>query len=403
MTPIALTYLLLGLLALLFPLAVLLFRKNVLVAQWLLSIAILLFALSLILYSCLFNSFLSGEYLLVILFMLFALFTAPVAVLAISHLTRPQGLRRLSRALFILPLAMIILLAASVIIGGPDMYRLWIYRGASFEASYFFPNSWRYNLIVIVHFYLFHIALLIQVLHLTVHSYLSLRRFRRTLAEYYTTSASPAIKQSGNRTIPLAILLIAIPIVITLFLYPFNAPRPLAVVLPLAILQAVAIVVLGLATYRLSYAAENLRQRIDHSPRTSRPRDLAALGRQLSQHIEQQAFRDPDLSVFSLANTFHVSQDQVVDAIHRVHGQPFADYIDSLRIQHAISLLAENHNPSAPPDNHANPHSLNPEDIPYDPDRLIRIAHQCGYPDLPALQRAYRKIMQSDLPVDQPL
>lgn len=375
MIPISLIYLLLGISALVWPLALLLFKPRVLGAQWLLALAILLMGLSFVVYSCFFNTFLSGEYLLVILFMLFALFTPPSATLAITHLTRPQGIRRLSRAHFLIPLVTIALLALSVVIGGPDMYRLWIQRGSDLQADLFYDNSWRYNLIVAIHFYLFYIVLLLQLIMLVVHTFRSIRRYRRTLGEYYSSS------QYQPRDLQLifpSILAISAVIILSLVLFPFNAPRPFDLTLILAVLQAVATTTLGLATYRLSHAAENIRYSLEHSPRASRPRDLAALGRQLSRHIENQAFLDPDLSVFSLANTFHTSQDQVVDAIHRVHGQSFADYIDSLRIQHAITLLNDTD----------------------EPDHLLHIAHLCGYPDLPALQRAYRKIMHSDLPLD---
>lgn len=374
MSPISLIYFLLGLAALVWPLALLLFKPRVLDVQWLLAVAILLMGLSYVVYSSFFNTFLSGEYLLVILFMLFALFTPTALALAITHLTCPQGVRRLSRALFLIPLATIALLALSVVIGGPDMYRLWIYRGTDLDADLFYPNSWRYNLIVAIHFYLFYIVLLVQLVMLVVHTFRSLRRYRRTLGKYYSSSQ---YQPHDLQLIFPSILAISAVIILSLVLFPFNAPRPFGLTLILTLLQAAATTTLGLATYRLHHAAENIRYSLEHSPRTSRPRDLAALGRQLSQHIEKQAFRNPYLSVFSLANTFHISQDQVVDAIYRVHGQSFADYIDSLRVQHAISLINEND----------------------DPDHLLHIAHLCGYPDLPALQRAYRKIMKTELPV----
>lgn len=381
MTPIALTYLILGLMALVWPLAILLLKPRVLDAQWLLAVAMLFLSLSFITYSCFFNSFLSGEYLLVILFMLFALLAPPSAMLAISYLTRPQGIRRLSRAYFLIPIVMILLLALSVVIGGPDMYRLWIYRGNFFEASFFYDNSWRYNLIVFVHFYLFYIVLLVQLIILSYHTFLSLRRYRHTLDEYYTSSATQTISHTATLTINLSMLVISLIIVISLAIYPFNAPRPLSFVIPISLVQALATIALGFATYRLSYGAESLRQNIDRSPRSLRPRDLDTLGRQLSDHIEQQGYRDPDLSVFSLAETFHVSQDQVVDAIHRIHGQSFADYIDSLRIEYAENLI------------------LNAADT-EDPDFLNRIAHQSGYLDAAAFQRAYRKVMRKELKVE---
>lgn len=227
MSPISLIYLLLGLSALVWPLALLLFKPRVLDAQWLLAVAILLMGLSYVVYSCFFNTFLSGEYLLVILFMLFALFTPTALALAITHLTCPQGVRRLYRALFLIPLATIALLALSVVIGGPDMYRLWIYRGTALEADLFYPNSWRYNLIVAIHFYLFYIVLIVLLVMLVVHTFRSLRRYRRTLGEYYSSSQ---YQPHDLQLIFPSILAISAVIILSLVLFPFNAPDRKSVV-----------------------------------------------------------------------------------------------------------------------------------------------------------------------------
>ena len=70
MTPIALIYFLMGLSALYWPFVTLFFKRRVLGAQWLIMAALLTMGLSVIIYSTFFNSFLKGEYLLVILFMI---------------------------------------------------------------------------------------------------------------------------------------------------------------------------------------------------------------------------------------------------------------------------------------------------------------------------------------------
>lgn len=374
MTPIAFIYLMLGVVSLLWPLALLFFRRQVLSAQWLMAIALFFLAISFILYSCLFNVFLKGEYLLVILFMIFSMLAPPCAILAVTVLTNPQGIGRPLRGAFIPVGIMAFLLALSVIIGGPDMYRLWIEHGANGDAHIFFPNSWRYNTIVIVHYYLFSIVLTLEAVMLAAYTIARLRRYKKTIREYYTPDS--------QRIVPGSILfaataILGICVTVSLMVYPFNAPRPVNVTLLLCIVEGVAISILGYRIYRLNYGAEMLAYQISHSTHRLR-KNLSLLGKEISGYVEEGGYLDPDLSVFNLASRFKVSQDQVVDAIHKAHGVSFADYVDALRVEHASSLLSA-------------------ADSQDNPDTLASIAHQCGYLNVESLQKAYRKVMHVDI------
>ncbi len=374
MTPTALTYLVLGLSILFWPLATVLTRRRMLGAQWLLLAAMLMFGIAFILYSCLFNSFLRGEYLLLVLYMTFALFTPPVAVSATALLTRPDGATRLSRAAVIPAVVTAALMLASFFIGGADMYRLWVNRGTLGEADLFFANSWRYNVIVAIHYYLFSAILSVEILFLALYSIVHLRRYSRILSEYYTADLHRVVR---HRSLYATILLISLVLVALTILYPLNTPRPLWVTVAQSSVIGVATLILGFAMYRINYTAETLSHQLGTAPATLR-RDLAALGRELTAYIENSAYTNPDLSVFYLASHFHVSQDQIVDAIHRLHGTSFADYLDTLRIEHAATLLS---------------HVSHPDD----PHALSRIAHQCGYNTPDALEAAFEKIMHTPI------
>jgi AraC-like DNA-binding protein len=84
--------------------------------------------------------------------------------------------------------------------------------------------------------------------------------------------------------------------------------------------------------------------------------------------------------VFLLADHFAVSQDEIVDAIHQLHGASFGDYIDSLRVAHAVRLI-----------------SLHDNSLVDDHDSMLQLAHQCGYLDIDALKRAFRNNMDMDI------
>lgn len=379
MTPIALIYFLLGLSALYWPFVTLFFKRRVLGAQWLIMSALMAMGLSVILYSTFFNSFLKGEYLLVVMFMVLSMFTPPLILAAVTNLTDTGEKRPLLSRLNVLiipAVVVVILMTVSIIIGGSDMYRLWIQRGAEGIAHHFYAGSWRYNLIVVVHYYLYWLLIVAETTFVGTYSVIRINRFSRLLDEYYSVNRIHRADLLGTY---LFVALNCFFVVFSYVMYPFNSPRPVVGTAFGSALQAVVMFMIGYYAFRTPIGVEMLnekKQRLMERPR----RDMTFLGRNLTEYVtDNKAFLNPDLSVFLLADHFRVSEDEIIDAVHRMYGTSFAEYIDSLRIEHAITLLNEKE---------SNYHLD-------DPDDLSRLAHQCGYLDRATFERSFLKITQT--------
>ena len=382
MTPIALIYFLLGLSALYWPFMTIFFKHRVLGAQWLIMSALMAMGLSVIIYSTFFNNFLKGEYLLVIMFMIISMFTPPLIQAAVTNLTETGEKRPLLTRLNVLvipALVVVFLMAASVIIGGADMYRLWIQRGSEGTAYHFFAHSWRYNLIVSVHFYLYWLLIIAETTFVGVYSIIRINRFSRLLDEYYTANGVHRADLLGTY---LFVALNCFFVVFSYVMYPFNSPRPVVGIAVGAAMQAVVMFFIGYFAFRTPVGVEVLNENKRRLREYSR-RDQVLLGRQLSEYVEDdKAYLNPDLSVFLLADHFRVSEDDIIDAVHRQQGTTFSDYINSLRIEHAVRLLNEQ----------KTLYRLE------EPDDISRLAHQCGYLSADALRHAYSDVMQAPFP-----
>ena len=379
MTPIALIYFLLGLSALYWPFVTLFFKRRVLGAQWLIMSALMAMGLSVILYSTFFNSFLKGEYLLVVMFMILSMFTPPLILAAVTNLTDTGEKRPLLSRLNVLiipAVVVVILMTVSIIIGGSDMYRLWIQRGAEGIAHHFYAGSWRYNLIVVVHYYLYWLLIVAETTFVGTYSVIRINRFSRLLDEYYSVNRIHRADLLGTY---LFVALNCFFVVFSYVMYPFNSPRPVVGTAFGSALQAVVMFFIGYYAFRTPIGVEMLNEKKQRLMERSR-RDLTFLGRNLTEYVtDNKAFLNPDLSVFLLADHVRVSEDEIIDAVHRMHGTSFAEYIDSLRIEHAITLLNEKE---------SNYHLD-------DPDDLSRLAHQCGYLDRATFERSFLKITQT--------
>lgn len=376
MTPISIAYFILGLVALFWPLTTIFFKREVLGAQWLMMTALILFGLSVILYSTFFNTFLKGEYVLVILYMLLSLSVPPMTQMAVTSLTRRQGVSRMARTLVVPSLVVGVFMAVSVIIGGADMYRLWIERGADASAHVFYPGSWRYNLIVAVHYYFYWFVLVGETFFAAIYAAMAVRRFRHELDEYYTadTTSLPT-----SRLFYVAVGLNCLAVIVSYVVFPFNRPRPLWAVLVFCIVQSVAVYLMGSICYRITYGAESLRPKMRR--RTAGHAETADIARKMVQYIEKEEhYLEPDISVFLLADRFRCSQDEVVDAIHQMHGTTFSGYIDSLRIEHALLLQ-----------------TAEADFDPADQEQMTRLAHRCGYLNVEDFERAFERIMHTSI------
>ena len=374
MTPVALTYLILGLATLFWPVATVLFKRRVLDAQWLSMTALLTMSLSVIIYSTFFNTFLKGEYLLVCIFMVLSMITPALIQAFVTLLTNPRVLPIRARILILPAVIVTILMGLSVVIGGADMYRLWIQRGAEGIANRFFANSWRYNLIVAIHYYLYWFVIIAEVTYVAYYCIRHVTRFNRQLGEYYTVDR---VRHADLKMIYFTVAANCICVGISYIFFPFNVARPLVLLIPGCLIQGIIMFLIGYYSYRLPVGAEVLSERVRLAPRRSN-RDMVNLGRQITDYIERQsACFNPDLSVFMLADRFRVSQDEVIDAIHRLHGISFGEYIDGLRIEHSLSKL--------------NSKVLD------DPAELDQLAHSCGYLTSEDYRHSFERVMQTTM------
>lgn len=381
MTPISWIYFLLGLSSLYWPFVTLLFKRRVLGAQWLIMSALMSMSLAVIIYSTFFNSFLKGEFLLVIIFMVLSMFTPPLIQAAVTNLTDNGEERPLLSRLHVLVIpavVVVILMTASVIIGGSDMYRLWILRGSEGIAHHFYDGSWRYNLIVAVHFYLYWFLIVAETTFVGVYSLIRINRFSRLIDEYYTVNRVNRADLQGTY---LFVALNCFFVVFSYIMYPFNFPRPVLGTAIGAAMQAVVMYFIGYFAFRTPIGVETINESKQRLAEHSR-HDLSHLGSALSKYItDTNAFLDPDLSVFLLADHFRVSEDEIIDAVHHTHGCTFSDYIDTLRIEYAIGLLNDSEQY----------YSID------NPDDLSRLAHKCGYLEREKFEKSFLKVMQTTL------
>ena len=154
--------------------------------------------------------------------------------------------------------------------------------------------------------------------------------------------------------------------------FPFNEFRPVGFVSVTCSIAGLAGLLLGGISYFSNYGVERFNR--EHTIHRSGG-DPARLGRTMCEYIEKEGFRNPDLTVFDLATHFRLSQDDVVDIIHRMHGMTFSRYVDSLRVEQANSIImSENPN-------------LN------DAETMSRLAHRCGYSNGDDLRRAMQVLL----------
>ena len=371
MTPLSLSYLLIGALAMLFPILLIFGKREVLMAQWALTADLTLFAISMVLYSTLFNTFLQGEYLLVILFFIFSLSTPLMTYAALHVLLNPRGIERLPAWLVAPPVLLAVLLIASVIMGGGDMYQLWISRGAVHDAGLFYPASNRYNIIVGTHYYLFWAVLMYEIIYVIISGVRQLRTYRRLLAEYYAASSHSVRELRGCYY---GLLLMALAIGLSYAIYPFNVIRPTWVAWLTLAIEGGLSAFIGWNVNHIHYGAE----RLPHGGRIAAGHSGSiASARRIVAYIEQpKVYLDPDLSVPLLAHSLHLAEDDIIDAVHRVQGTSFGEYIEGLRIDHAVHLMGEQ-----------------PWDLASPTDRT-RLAHLCGYLDAEAFAAAYSRLVE---------
>lgn len=375
MTPVSLNLTILGLIALFWPLATLLFKRNVLNAQWLMMLALSLIAFSFILLGSLFNKFLIGEYILLIMFFIVIIVTPPIVHIALAVLTLPNPSSLSFRLIFLPSIFCIAIIILSVIVAGPDTFRLWTVRGAQGMSWAFIPNSWRYNLVVFVNAYLYWAVFAFEFIYIFVVGIRQLIQFKRINSEYYTSDRYHKINFRG---IYIASNIAMFIMALSQFTNPFADNHRFLLYFTYSIPLTVISFYIGRSVYMINTGAEQLP---DSEHLVYRHKDMDAFARLIEKYVEREcAFLDPNISVFLLAERFHTSEDNIIDIIHRKMGVSFGEYIDGLRIEYATTQLLEGRKLDLG-----------------DTDALNRFAHNCGYLNAADFQYAFNSVMHTSL------
>lgn len=368
MTPVSFGLILLGLITFIWPLATLLCKRDVLNAQWLIMLAMTLLGISFILLGCMFNTFLQGEYILLMLFLDVTLVSPPVIHIALTVLTHRETPGLSVRALFLPSILCILAMIASSMIGGADMYRLWTLRGAQGLPWQFIPGNWHYNLIVVANTYLYWAVFSFEFLFILVNGTRQFIHFKRINDEYYTADRFRGLNLKRIYLMANAGIIV---LVISQFTQPFLPGRHYIFYLTYFAPLSVLLFDIGRSVYMINNSAERF-----HGVRPRDRHDLAGLAHQIEDYVEQQrAFLNPHLSVFLLAEQLHTSEDDIIDAIHFSQGVPFGEYIDALRIQYAASAISGG--------------SLDMSN----PDTLLHLAYQSGYLTTDDFEQAWLRIL----------
>ncbi len=338
MNTTSLIYCLLGVVCMFWPLTTLFVKRNVLQVQWLMMTAIFLFGISMFLNSCMMNNFLYNEIIIEVLFIIFCLATPAMIRVATSRLTRLGGVSRIIRLHTIYLILVTLTITTLVYSGDRKIFEI-----------------------------IFLTVISIEMLYTVYYLVRQTIRLEKLLDDYYSSNYS---RNKALLRIVVCILIICTIFFINSILYPMHTIEPVWYSIIICSITAIAIWVLGHNTYNIDFGAE--RFLIDkHSGVGGDP---TKVGRKMCNFIESEGFNYPDLSVFDLAVRFHISQDDVVDIIHKLHGCTFFDYVDSIRIEKLTEILLAEH----------------PDMSDYT--TVERLAHRCGYLSAEALLTSYKKM-----------
>jgi len=325
------------------PFATLFVKKNVLDTQWLEMTAIFLFGITMMLYSCMMNSFLCDEIIIDLLFMVFALIIPPLTLASVARLTRVGGITLRFRLHFVIPIVTVAVISALIAFGDRTVFR---------------------NIFIAV--------LALELVITAVYLVRQMQLLRRMLDKYYSSNHN---RNKSIHTIIVCIIVIGALSVSTIALFPMHQVQPLWYTVAACFTMGITVYLLGKTTYRLDYGVE----RIKRDTPVVRGGDPSKVGKEMCTYVENEGYRNPDLSVFDLAKRYRISQDDVVDIIHNLHGCTFSEYIDSMRIEHVTGMLLTGE------------HDID------DPATMERISHQCGYLSAEGLRQAYKDAMGQDI------
>lgn len=219
---------------------------------------------------------------------------------------------------------------------------------------------------------IYEIILYLQTLAITAWSFFALHKYRKALAEYYdTTDDSPA--ETFSQIVIFSAATMAITAIFT-FLPDFIA-ESIPVIVIFSTFITLLVFMIGKYTYALGTLAityENTENVTTDQRTTEDETKSIILHKELQRIEDEKMYLDPMLSLVSLAEKLNTNRTYLSNSIHKYHNQNFADFINTLRINHAIELMKKGG------------HNVNIKDV----------AISSGYNHLQSFYRNFATIMQ---------
>ena len=219
---------------------------------------------------------------------------------------------------------------------------------------------------------IYEIILYLPMLAITVWSFFALHKYRKTIAEYYDTS-NDSPTETFSQIVIFSTMTIVITTIVTL-LPDFIAHLIPTIIIFTSFLTLFTFMI-GKYTYTLktiTITEENAEDITTDSQTTEDETKTIILHKELQRIEDEKMYLDPMLSLVSLAEKLNTNRTYLSNSIHKYHNQNFADFINTLRIQHAIELMKEGG------------HNVNIKDV----------AISSGYNHLQSFYRNFATIMQ---------
>lgn len=183
------------------------------------------------------------------------------------------------------------------------------------------------------------IFLCIQVVAVLAVSTFEVQRYKKLTAEYYDTD--DAAELPGQ----VLLLLIASTVIAAVMIFlpaDIRCYKPITVMLTL-FLTAV-LYLLGANVSKFGQQPQLPDEPLSVAEEEQAPAQVTGseADRILLQKVmDEKLFLDPTLSLISLAKKLHTNRTYLSNSIHSCYNQNFSDFINHLRIGHAIDLMKE--------------------------------------------------------------
>lgn len=187
----------------------------------------------------------------------------------------------------------------------------------------------------------FSIFLPVQIAVITIWAIVHINRYGKKLAELYDVNEVSA--EDISQTMIFIIFSVITTAIIVMLPDFVTSSTPVQLVL--AAFTAILQYYVGYHTYRiretppiLPAPAEDIAD--DDAGHHAKP--AASSDEILLKSVEdEKLYLDPSLSLVSLAEKLHTNRTYLSSSIHNCKGQNFSDYINTLRINHFISIVRE--------------------------------------------------------------